>query len=90
MEVTVEMLSSSGAKASLAIRSQNIQNTAPQTNVAGMTTMGFDVPKAPLVRKGTAIPTNEIGPANAVTVAEKMLDSIIRAILKTLILTPMD
>ena len=90
MDVTVLILSSRGANASLAIKSQNMQNTAPQTKVAGMTTMGFDVPKAPLVRKGTAIPTNEIGPANAVTVAENMLDSMISAILNTLILTPID
>ena len=85
----MEIFSSRGAKANLAIRSQNMQNTAPPTKVAGITTSGLDVPKAPLIRKGTAIPTKEIGPAKAVTVAEKMLDSRIKAILKNLMLTPM-
>ena len=83
------MFSSKGAKASLAMRSQNIQNAAPPKKVAGITMSGLDVFKAPLTRKGTAIPTKEMGPAKAVTVAEKMLEITINAILKILILTPM-
>ena len=75
MDVTVLIFSSTGASAILAIRSQLMQNTAPAKNVPGMITMGFDVPNAFLVRNGTAIPTNEIGPANAVTHADKILDN---------------
>ena len=52
-----------------------MQNTAPAKNVPGMITIGFDVPNAFLVRNGTAIPTNEIGPANAVTHADNILDN---------------
>ena len=74
IEVTVLIFSSSGAKASLAIMSQNMQKTPPPRKVAGMTRRGLDVPRLPLIRKGTAIPTNEIGPAKAVTHDEKMLD----------------
>ena len=33
-------------------------------NVAGITTSGFAVPRRCLIKYGTAIPTNEIGPAN--------------------------
>ena len=38
---------------------------------------------------GTAMPTNEIGPANAVTHAERILESRISAMRNTLMLTPM-
>ena len=74
IEVTVLIFNSIGANAILAIRSQIIQNTAPPTNVPGITTKGFDVRSACFTRYGTAIPTNEIGPANAVTLAERILD----------------
>ena len=70
MDVTVLIFSSTGASAILAIRSQIIQKTAPAKNVPGIITIGFDVPNAFLVRNGTAIPTKEIGPANAVTLAD--------------------
>ena len=43
-----------------------------------MTTIGFDVPNAFLARNGTAIPTKEIGPANAVTHADRILESKIK------------
>ena len=88
IDVTVLMFNSIGANAILAIRSQIIQNTAPPRKVAGITTSGLEVFSAPLIRKGTAIPTNEIGPANAVTQAENTLDIRIRNILKVLMLTP--
>ena len=39
-------------------------------NVPGITTNGFDACSACFIRYGTAIPTNEIGPAKAVTLAE--------------------
>lgn len=89
IDVTVLIFSSIGAKAILAIRSQIIQNTAPPINVPGITTNGFDVCSACFIRYGTAIPTNEIGPAKAVTLAESTLDKRISATLKNLIFTPM-
>ena len=81
MLVTVEILSSVGEKAILAIRSQNMQNTAPPRKVPGITTIGLDVFRSLFTRKGTAMPTKDMGPAKAVTVAERMLESIIRMIL---------
>ena len=50
---------------------------------------GLDVPKLLFIRNGTAIPTKEIGPAKAVTVADKILESKIKATRKNLIFTPM-
>ena len=89
MEVTVLIFSSVGAKAVRAIRSQSIQNTPPPRNVAGMTTRGLEVFRLCFIRKGTAMPTKEIGPAKAVTVAERMLESRMRAVRNTLMFTPM-
>ena len=83
------MLSSVGANAIRAIRSQNIQNTAPPKKLAGITTSGLDVPRARFIRNGTAMPTKEIGPANAVTVAERTLEIKIRATRNRFTLTPM-
>ena len=88
MEVTVLIFNSTGARAIRAIRSQIIQNTAPIKNVPGMTTIGFDVPNAFLARNGTAIPTKEIGPANAVTHADKILESKIKITRNVLMFTP--
>ena len=51
-------------------------------------TSGLDVPMVPLIRKGTAIPTKEIGPAKAVTQADSRLDRVMRAIRKILMFTP--
>ena len=89
MDVTVLMLSSTGAKAVLAIRSHIIQNTAPVIKEPGITISGFDVPRHALAINGTAIPTKEIGPANAVTQAESTLDRRMSSARNTLILTPM-
>ena len=89
MEVTVLIFSSRGAKAILAIRSHIIQKTAPPRNVPGMIISGLDVPKLLFIRNGTAIPTKEIGPAKAVTVADKILESKINATRKNLMFTPM-
>ena len=50
---------------------------------------GLDVPKLLFIRNGTAIPTKEIGPAKAVTVADKILESKIKATRKNLMFTPM-
>ena len=71
-EVTVLILSSVGAKAMRAMRSLNMQKTAPPRKAAGITTRGFDVPRARLTKKGTAIPTKEMGPAKAVTQADRI------------------
>ena len=88
MEVTVLIFSSRGAKAILAIRSHIIQKTAPPRNVPGMIISGLDVPKLLFIRNGTAIPTKEIGPANATIHAERILDSNIITTRNTLIFTP--
>ena len=86
--VTELMLSSIGAKIVLAMRSQNRQNTAPPKKQAGMIKIGFAVFIMLFTRWGTAIPTKEIGPAKAVTQADKILDKRINAIRNILILTP--
>ena len=62
-DVTADMLSSVGAKIILAIRSLKRQNMAPDMNDAGIKTTGFDVLRTSLIKKGMAIPINEIGPA---------------------------
>ena len=86
--VAAEMDTSVGAKSDRAIRSQNKQNIAPPRNAPGMTTSGFDVPSVRLMMCGTAMPTKLMGPANAVTVAASRLDSKIRAMRNTRMLTP--
>ena len=88
MEVTVLIFNSRGANAILAIRSHIIQKTAPPRKVPGMMIRGLDVPKLLFIRNGTAIPTKEIGPAKAVTVADNILERRIRATLKKRMLTP--
>lgn len=89
MAVTELMLSSVGAKTVRAARSQNRQNTAPPAKHAGTCTSGFAVPNSPFISCGTAMPTNEIGPANAATQAESTLESRMSAARKARILTPM-
>ena len=83
------MVSSVGEKAVRAMRSQARQNTLPVRKVAGMSTMGREVRKIRRVMWGTAMPTKEMGPAKAVTQADRMLDRRIRATRKPLTLTPM-
>ena len=89
IDVTVLMDSSSGANAIRAIRSHIIQKTAPPRKVPGIMINGLEVLKLLFIRNGTAIPTNEIGPANAVTHADRILDNKINATRKSLIFTPM-
>ena len=72
--VTVPMASSVGAKIVRAMRSHTRQNTAPSRNVPGKTTAGFEELKSSFVRCGTAMPTNETGPANATTHADNRLE----------------
>ena len=88
-DVTVLIASSTGEKSVRAKRSQNIQNTAPHRNVVGITTIGLAVFKSILVICGTAMPTNDIGPAKAVTHAERRLEHKMRTIRKARMLTPM-
>ena len=88
MAVTVPIDNSDGASIVLAIKSQNIQNTEPHKKHAGITTIGFAVFNISLVICGTAIPTNDIGPAKAVTQEDKRLDKVIIIIRNTEILIP--
>lgn len=88
IDVTVLMLSSIGAKMLRAIRSHTRQNTAPARKEEGMTISGFEVWRRLFVRKGTAIPTKETGPAKAVTVAERMLERRISTGRKSFVFTP--
>ena len=87
--VTELMLSSVGAKTVLAAKSQNRQNTAPPRKQPGIMSMGFAVLNRLFTRCGTAIPTKDMGPANAVTQAERILDRRIRATLNRSMFTPM-
>ena len=86
--VTVLTLSSCGANSVRAIRSHPMQKTPPPKNAAGIRISGFAVPNIPFTRCGTAMPTKETGPANAVTQAESALDSRISSSRNKRILTP--
>ena len=88
MAVTVLMLSSVGAIHFLASRSQNRQNTLPPRKHAGIMSNGFVVPNSLRISCGTAIPTKEIGPANATIHAESTLDNTTRRIRRVRIFTP--
>ena len=89
IDVTVEMFNSEGANAVRAIRSQNMQKTPPPRKHAGITTRGFEEFSARFIRCGTAMPTNEMGPANAVTVADNTLEIRMSAVRNNLTFTPM-
>lgn len=82
------MLISVGAKTVLAIPSQNKVIIAPPKKQLGIRIKGFEVLKADFTKCGTAIPTKEIGPANAVTQEESKLESKINIILNNLTFTP--
>ena len=56
--------------------------------MAGVNILGLEVLQVNRVKWGTAIPTKDTGPAKAVTHADKILDNVIRMILKALILIP--
>ena len=73
--VTALTESSMGAKSVRAMRSHLQQKTAPARKHAGVTTSGRDVPRPSLARCGAARPTNEAGPAKAVTQAVSRLDA---------------
>ena len=86
--VTELIESSFGANAVRAIKSQKRQNTAPPKKHAGIMMIGFAVLNSLRMRCGTATPTKLIGPANAVTHAERTPLSKISAIRNSRILTP--
>ena len=86
--VTVLIESSTGANIVRARRSQSIQKTAPVSTQAGTMIIGFEVLNIMRTIWGTAIPTKEMGPANAVTHAERMLERIISSTLKSFTFTP--
>ena len=73
--VTELMDSSVGANRLRAIRSHSKQKVAPPSAQPGSTYSGLALPSACRTKCGTAIPTKEIGPANAVTQAASRLDS---------------
>lgn len=87
--VTELILNSIGANKVLAIKSQPKQNIAPPKKQTGITIRGLAVFKSAFTIWGTATPTKDTGPANAVTQAHKMLEVTTKIILKLLILTPM-
>ena len=68
------ILSSVGAITVLASRSQNKQNTLPPKKHAGIIKIGFVLERNCFAKCGTAIPTKEIGPANATIHAERILE----------------
>lgn len=88
IELTVLTLSSTGANNVLAIKSQPRQKTEPPKKHIGVTISGFDVFKKDFTRWGTAIPTKDIGPAKAVTQAQRKLESNTSIIRNSLILIP--
>lgn len=86
--VTELMLISVGANTVLAIPSQKSVTTAPHRKHPGIKIIGLAVFVAILTRCGTAIPTKEIGPANAVTQADSRLDKRIIVTRSAFTLTP--
>ena len=61
--------SSVGANILRAMRSHKRQNAAPPKTHPGSTCKGFALRRVRFTRCGTAMPTKEIGPANAVTLS---------------------
>ena len=87
--VTELMLNSVGENTERAMPSQNSVMIAPPIKHAGISIKGFAVPDADFTRCGTAMPTKDIGPANAVTHAESRLERSISATLSERMFTPM-
>ena len=77
-----------GANTHLAIRSQNSVIRDPVIKHPGIITAGALVFVMLFTRCGTAIPTNEIGPANAVTHAARRLDMRMSDTRKAFMFTP--
>lgn len=87
-DVTADILSSVGANILLAKRSLTRQKMAPEKKDAGIRIMGLEDLSVSLIKKGTAIPMKDTGPAKAVTQEDKILESTIIKILQTLTFTP--
>lgn len=87
-EVTVEILSSVGLSHVRARRSQAAVNAAPPRNAAGISTRGSEVRSRRRMMYGAATPTKLIGPAKAVTVADRILESRMRIVRKRRTSTP--
>ncbi len=66
-----------------------MQKTAPQRNTAGIMYCGRAVFRSERVMCGTAMPTNEMGPAKAVTQAESTLERRMISARNSLTLMPM-
>ena len=81
--VIVLTLSSFGAKSRRASQSLKRQNAAPTRKEPAIIVPGSDVRNARRVTCGAAIPIKEIGPAKAVTVAERRLEPTTRRRRKT-------
>ena len=86
--VTELIPSSAGAKAVLAMRSQNRQKTAPPKKHPGIMRRGLELRNMLFTKWGTAIPTKDTGPAKAATTADKILEHKIRAARNCKRLTP--
>ena len=86
--VTVLILSSVGANIVRASKSQNRQKTLPPRNDAGIIRMGSVVFNIFLTKWGAAIPTKDMGPANATIHADKILEKITMHTRKSIRLTP--
>ena len=87
--VTELMLTEAGAKAVRAMRSHARQKMPPPRKLAGISKSGSAVLKSAFIRCGSAMPTNEMGPAKAVTQADNTLESRMSAARNALIGTPM-
>ena len=86
--VTELIDTSEGANKDLAARSQAVVTNAPKRKQPGIMIEGLLLPVRFFIRCGTAIPTKDMGPAKAVTVAAKRPDIRIRLMRSKIILTP--
>lgn len=82
------MLNSVGANIVLEIISQIMQKILPPRKQAGIINIGFEVFIIILIICGTAIPTNDTGPANAVTTAERNPERTISSVRSIFTFTP--
>ena len=89
-DVTAEIDSSRGEKTERAMKSQRRQKKPPPKKTAGIKKSAFDVFEIRLIKKGTAIPTNETEPAKAATEADKSDESKIKSGRMSEILTPIE
>ncbi len=79
MEVTVLIFSSRGAKSHSGNRVTHHTENCTAQECSRNDYKWSGCAEAFFIRNGTAIPTKEIGPAKAVTVADKILESKIKS-----------